>query len=100
MNAQLTQTMVDVQLLAARLAETIEPLQTNLDGTHAELILTLQTMRAAMQDTRGFLNTDSGIRYQMDGAMGSLNEAAEALRALVLSLDRNPDMLLRGKRPN
>jgi hypothetical protein len=35
----------------------------------------------------------------MNGAMGSLNDAAEALRALVLALDRNPDMLIRGKQP-
>lgn len=100
MNAQLTQTMAEIQRLMERLGETIEPFRTNLEGTNAELVLTLQTMRAAMEETRGLINTDSGIGYQMDGAMGSLNDAAEALRALVLSLDRNPDMLIRGKRPN
>jgi hypothetical protein len=43
---------------------------------------------------------DSGIGYQMEGAMVSLQTAADALRALALSLERNPDMLLRGKKPN
>jgi paraquat-inducible protein B len=41
-----------------------------------------------------------GVGYQMEEAMASMTSAAEALRALVLSLERNPDMLLRGKRPS
>jgi paraquat-inducible protein B len=90
MNAQLTRTMAEMQLLAERLGATIEPFQTNLNGANAELVLTLQTMRQSIDDSRGLLSTDSGIGYQMNGAMGSLNDAAEALRALVLALDRNP----------
>jgi hypothetical protein len=31
--------------------------------------------------------------------MASLEAASEALRALALSLERNPDMLIRGKKP-
>jgi paraquat-inducible protein B len=100
LNAQFTQTMAEMQRLAERLGETIDPFRVNLEGTNAEMVMTLKTIREVMEDTQGFLNTDSGIGYQMDGAMASLNEAAEALRALVLALDRNPDMLIRGKRPN
>ena len=98
MTAQLTETMAEMQQLAEQLGETVR--ETNLEGANAELILTLQTMRGVAEDSRGFLSTDSGIGYQMDGAMESLNDAAEALRALVLALERNPDMLIRGKRPN
>ena len=32
--------------------------------------------------------------------MASLKSAADALRALILSLERNPDMLIRGKQPD
>jgi paraquat-inducible protein B len=67
-------------------------------GTNSEVVVTLQTMRETMEDTRGFLTTDSGVGYQMEGAMVSLKEAADALRALTVSLERNPDMLLRGRR--
>ena len=100
LNAQFTQTMAEMQRLAEQLGETIDPFRVNLEGTNAEMVLTLKTIREVMEETQGFLNTDSGIGYQMDGAMASLNEAAEALRALVLSIDRNPDMLIRGKKPN
>jgi paraquat-inducible protein B len=100
MTAHFDSTMAEMQRLAEHLGGTIDPMQTNLDATNAELVRTLQSMRAAADETRGLLSTDSGVGYQMDGAMRSLNEAADALKALVLSLDRNPDMLLRGKKPN
>jgi paraquat-inducible protein B len=100
MSEQFNQTMAEMERLAERLGGTIEPLRANLEGTNAEMVLTLETLRGAVADSRGFFNTDSGVGYQMDGAMRSLNDAAEALRALVLALDRNPDMLIRGKKPN
>jgi paraquat-inducible protein B len=100
MTQQFNQTMAGMERLAERLDSTIEPLQANLETASTEMVLTLETLRGAVADSRGFFNTDSGVGYQMDGAMRSLNDAAEALRALVLALDRNPDMLIRGKKPN
>jgi len=100
MTAQVNSTLAEMQLLAERLGATIEPFQLQLEGTNAEMVLTLQSMRQSMEDTRGFLTTDSGIGYQMEGAMGSLRDAAEALRTLATTLERNPDMLIRGKQPN
>jgi len=100
MTAQVNSTLAEMQLLAERIGGTIEPFQLQLEGTNAEMVLTLQSMRQSMEDTRGFLTTDSGIGYQMEGAMGSLRDAAEALRTLATTLERNPDMLLRGKQPN
>lgn len=96
---QFNRTMTGVQDLMARLDSTLAPLQGNLDDTNAELVETLQTMRQTMEEARGVFTTDSGVGYQMQGAMASLREAAEAMRALALSLDRNPDMLLRGRKP-
>jgi paraquat-inducible protein B len=99
MTAQFNQTMAEMQLLAERLGGAIEPLQGHMDSTNAEVILTLQSMRQAIEETQGFLSTDSGVGYQMEAALSSMKEAADALRLLSLSLERNPDMLLRGKKP-
>lgn len=98
MSAQFNRTMAEMQLVAEKLGAAVEPLQANLDTTNAELVLTLQSMRQAVEDTQGFLTTDSGVGYRMQEALSSLQEAADALRLLALSLERNPDMLLRGKK--
>jgi paraquat-inducible protein B len=86
--------------MAERLGGLIDPLQAQLESTNAEVVLTLQTMRQALEDTRGFLSPDSGVGYEIEGAMASLKDAADALRALVLSLERSPDMLIRGRTPD
>ncbi len=97
--AQMTATLAEMETLAARLAESVDPLQSQLAGTNAEVTLTLQAMRQAVEETRGLLSADSGMGYQMESAMASLAAAADAMRELVAALERNPDMLLRGKRP-
>jgi hypothetical protein len=99
MTAQVTRTLGEMERLTAQLVGTIDPFQVQMAGTNAEFVLTLQAMREAIEETRGMLTPDSGIGYQMEGTMASLEGAAEALRALALSLERNPDMLLRGKKP-
>jgi hypothetical protein len=99
MSAQVNRTMIAMQGLIERLDETVGPLQGNLEGANAELLVTLQTLRRAVEEARGMFTTDSGIGYQVEGAMASLKDAADAMRALVLSLDRNPDMLMRGRKP-
>lgn len=99
MSAQFNLTMAELQLLAEQLGETIEPLQVSLDSTNTEVVLTLQSMRRALDETQGLLSSDSGVGYQMEAAFASIKEAADALQTLALSLERNPDMLLRGKKP-
>jgi paraquat-inducible protein B len=99
MTDQFTRTMAEMEMLTARLGGTIDPLQLQMAGTNAEAVLTLQAMRQAIEETRGIFTPDSGIGYQMEGTMASLESAAEALRALALTLERNPDMLLRGRKP-
>jgi paraquat-inducible protein B len=100
MTAQFNRTMGEMEKLAERLTASIDPLQLEMAGTNSEVVLTLQSVRETMIETRGLLTPDSGVGYQMEGAMLSLREAADALRELTLSLERNPDMLLRGKRTN
>jgi paraquat-inducible protein B len=99
MTVQFTRTMAEMERLSERIGGTIDPLQLQVAGTNAELVLTLQAMRQVVEESRGLLTPDSGIGYQMEGAMASLEGAADALRALALSLERNPDMLLRGRKP-
>lgn len=98
MSAQLTATMAEMQRLIERMSTKVD--QTDVQAMNDELVLTLQSMRQAMDDTRGLISTDSGLGYQLDGAMSGLTDAAAALRALVLAIERNPDMLIRGKQPN
>lgn len=100
MTAQFNGTMEEIQLLAERLGAAIEPLEGQIDSTNTELVLTLQSMRNAIDQTQGLFSTDSGVGYQMQDAFSSLRDAADALRELSLSLERNPDMLLRGKKPS
>ena len=99
MTAQFNETMAEMQILAERLGAAIEPLEGQVDSTNTELVLTLQAMRRAAEETQGLLSTDSGVGYQMEEALSSLKDAADALRQLSLSIERNPDMLLRGKKP-
>jgi paraquat-inducible protein B len=100
MTAQFNRTMGEMEKLAERLTASIDPLQLEMAGTNSEVVLTLQSVRETMIEKRGLITPDSGVGYQMEGAMLSLREAADALRELTLSLERNPDMLLRGKRTN
>lgn len=96
---QFNRTMAEMQLLAERLGGAIEPMQLQLDTTNAEVVLTLQAMRQAVEATQGLITPDSGIGYHLEEALSSMTNAADALRQLAISLERNPDMLLRGKKP-
>ncbi len=98
MSGQLNRTMAQMEVLAAQLGGTIEPLQMHLDSTNTEVMLTMQSMRRSLDEMQGVLSTDSGIGYQMEEAFAGMKDAADALRLLTLSLERNPDMLLRGKK--
>ncbi|MEX2583732.1 MAG: MlaD family protein, partial [Gemmatimonadota bacterium] len=97
MSEEFSGAMAEMQVLATRLGETIDPLQTQISGTNDELVLTLRSMQAVIEETRGLITADSGVGYQLEGTLASLTSAADALRALVLSLERNPDMLIRGR---
>lgn len=99
MTASFKSAVAEMQVLAERLGGTVAPLQAGLELTNEETVLTLRSLRAAVEEARAFLTPNSGVGYQMEGALESLQGAADALKALVLSLERNPDMLLRGKKP-
>lgn len=99
MTEQFNQSMLEVQRLAERAGAAIDPLQLQLEGTSAEMTATLQALRSSLDGMDGLLSTDSELGYGLQEALTSLREAADALSVLAASLEQNPDMLIRGKKP-
>jgi paraquat-inducible protein B len=99
MAVQVNRTMEGLELLATQAGNAIAPLQGQVDIASTEMVVTLQTLRRILEETHGLLSADSGLGYGMQEALASMRDAADALRALSTSLEQNPDMLIRGKRP-
>lgn len=99
MTSEFTAMAAELRTLAERLSDTIEPMQGRLAGASEEALVTMQALRRAVEQTEGLLSTDAGLGYRLEQTLVSLREAAEALRVLAVSLERNPDMLIRGKKP-
>jgi paraquat-inducible protein B len=99
MTAQLNRTMAEVENLAVSASAAIDPLQSQLEGMATEMAASLHALRGILEQTHGLLSTDAGLGYGMQDALLSIREAAEALRLLATSLEQNPDMLIRGRRP-
>jgi paraquat-inducible protein B len=99
MTAQINQTMADVGRLAERASAVIDPLQLQIEGTGTEMTAALQALRGTLEESQGLLSTDSGIGYGLQETLASLRDAADALTLLVNSLEQNPDMLVRGRKP-
>jgi paraquat-inducible protein B len=99
MTAQINLTMLEFGLLAQRAGAAIDPIQLQLEGTVTEMTATLEALRRTLDETHGLLSTDSGLGYGLQETLASLRDAADALTLLVTSLEQNPDMLLRGRKP-
>ncbi len=97
--SQMNRTMAEVQLLAERAGAAIDPLQLQIEGTTNEMVSTLEALRYTLEETHGLLSTDSELGYGAQQALESLRDAAEAIRLLSNSLEQNPDMLIRGRKP-
>ncbi|MFP4624137.1 MAG: MlaD family protein [Gemmatimonadota bacterium] len=99
LTAQANQAMEDLGRLAVNADAAIAPLQLQLEGTTTEMTATLEALRRTLEETHGLLSTDSGLGYELQETLTSLSEAADALTLLINSLEQNPDMLLRGRKP-
>jgi paraquat-inducible protein B len=99
MTAQVNRTMASVEFLTGRAGAAIDPFQLQLEATNTELVATLQALRRTVEETHGLLSADTGVGYGLQQALASLRDAADALRLLATSLEQNPDMLIRGKKP-
>ena len=96
---QLVRTLARVDTLAAQANAAVGPMSTDLKAATRELSLTLQSLRQTVDETHGVMSTDSDLGNGLQTALASVKEATNALRLLVSSLEQNPDMLLRGKKP-
>jgi paraquat-inducible protein B len=99
MTTQVSETMEELKRLAERMGAGMDPMQSQLEETSREMVLTLQALRKSIDETHEMLTADSGVGYRLEQALASFAEAAEAMRVLAVTLERNPDMLLRGKKP-
>jgi paraquat-inducible protein B len=99
MTSQVSSTMAEVERLASRAGAAIDPLQAQMAGTTEELTATLAALRRTLEETHGLLSADSNPGYSLQEALASLRDAADALRLLAESIEQNPDMLLRGRKP-
>ncbi len=97
--AQVTRTMVAVERLATTADSAIGPIGVHAERATTELATALQVLRRTLEQTEGLLSVDSGIGYELQGALASLKEAADALQLLTTTLEQSPDILLRGKKP-
>jgi len=97
--SQMNRTMAEVQLLAERAGAAIDPMQLQIEGTTNEMVSVLQALRYTLEETHGLLSTDSDLGFGAQQALESLRDAAEAIRLLSNSLEQNPDMLIRGRKP-
>lgn len=95
--SRLRETTGEAQRLMERLNSSVDPTAEELKATSTELRATLRQMQNTMTELDQTLSTDSGIGYQTQDALEKLANAAEAIRVLVQSLERNPSMFIRGK---
>ncbi len=97
--SQMNRTMLRVDSLAATANAAVDPLTTELKSASKEMTATLQALHKTIDDTHGVLSTDSGLGFGLESALTNLKDATNALRVLLNALEQNPDMLLRGKKP-
>ncbi len=97
--SQLVRTLARVDTLAERTNAAVGPMSTDLKAATRELSATLQSLRQTVDETHGIMSTDSDLGNGLQTALASIKDATSALRLLVSSLEQNPDMLLRGKKP-
>ena len=90
-------TLADAQQLMETLEGAVEPTTEEVAATGRELRETMNALQETMEETNDMMSTDSGIGYRMEESLTKLSEAAEAIRVLAVSLERNPGMFIRGK---
>ncbi len=79
--------------------KTVDKAATHVDkDVIPELKATLENARRTFESARKTLAQDSPVQSDLRDALQEVSRASEALRALVDSIERQPDSLLRGKR--
>lgn len=97
--AQVTRTMAAVEKLAVTTEGAVAPVALQAERATTELSASLQVLRRTLEETQGLLSMDSGIGFEIQAALSSLRDAADAMQLLTTTLEQSPDILLRGKKP-
>ena len=97
LSEEMRTTLADAQSLIQELEGAVDPTAEEVQATGRELRETMEGLQTTMEETNEMMSTDSGIGYRMEEALTKLSEAAEAIRVLAVSLERNPGMFIRGK---
>lgn len=97
--AQVTRTMAAVEKLAVTTEGAVGPIALHAERATTELSASLQVLRRTLEETQGLLSMDSGIGFEIQAALSSLRDAADAMQLLATTLEQSPDILLRGKKP-
>lgn len=97
LSQQVDTTLADAQRLMETLEGAVRPTTEEIEATGRELRETMNALQETMQETNDMMSTDSGIGYRMEESLTKLSEAAEAIRGIAVSLERNPGMFIRGK---
>jgi paraquat-inducible protein B len=95
---ELAGAMASFNRVADKLSREIEPLGEDLHLTAAETRATLGKLGAAADSFQELTRAGGATRTQLDQALVDVAEAAQAVRSLADSLDRNPEAILKGRR--
>jgi paraquat-inducible protein B len=94
----LSAAMAAFNRVSEKLSQQIEPLGQDLRLTAEETRRTLAKLGQAADNLQDLTRAGGATRTQLDQALVDFAEAAQAVRSLADSLDRNPEAILKGKR--
>jgi paraquat-inducible protein B len=88
----------DASELMTSLDEQVEPLMGDLSKAMRNLDATLVTAQSTLQSADEQLRGDTQLSYQLVDTLQAVDAAARSLSVLLDLIDRDPQVLLRGKR--
>jgi paraquat-inducible protein B len=90
--------LVHVRDTADTLRSGIRPLATSVDGTTQDLRGAIQRLQATLDKFDALADPHAPLVQELTTALGDLGEAARAVRQLAENLNRDPSVLLTGKK--
>jgi phospholipid/cholesterol/gamma-HCH transport system substrate-binding protein len=89
----------EVRKVVAKLDAHADPLLASLEKTSDTAGSTLERAKVTLAGVDGTLRQDSALGYELGKTLREVREAARALGALADYLERSPDALIYGRRP-
>lgn len=94
----LRETLTEIRKTTAELRSGTRPLVANVNGTTTDLRTTVQRLQATLDRLDALVDPRAPLVAGMTGALADVGEAARAVRQLAEHLDRDPSVLLTGKK--